>query len=155
MTICVVCATNLRDFESDIFKTLTDIFDDEALTSYQAFYSALLDYVDQSPLLAKAVISNFEHSMQSALFQDMVEYLLAACKEAWRRENGQMELIPQMEYFAEFRVHGIIAMIGHWINSGYALPLEEVKKMISELDKKVDAFIISYSKHNVIFSGIS
>lgn len=74
-----------RDFENDIFKDLTIIFENQALTSYQKFYSAILDYVHQNPMLTKAV-----------LFKDLVEYLIAACKEAWKAENNLTKLTPQM-----------------------------------------------------------
>lgn len=135
-----------RDFENDILGKLTGIFDDEALTSYQSFYSALLDYIAQNPLWAKAVISASEQSMQSLLFQDIVEYLLSACMEAWRRENKGMEITPQIEYFAQFRVHGIIAMIGHWIHTDYSISLTELKAMIAGLDQQADSFIVEYFK---------
>lgn len=133
-----------RDFENDLFKDLTSIFENQALTSYQAFYSALLDYINENPLLLKAAFSNYEAAVQTSLFQDVVEYLISACKQAWILENNLTEITPQMNFFAHYRVHGIIALIGHWINSNYSLPLDEVKKMISELDKNVDAFILNY-----------
>ena len=133
-----------RDFENDIFKDLTIIFENQALTSYQKFYSAILDYVHQNPMLTNAVLVNFESS-HSVLFKDLVEYLIAACKEAWKAENNLTKLTPQMEYFAQYRVHGIIAIIEHWIFSNCAMPLEEIKKMIAGLDKNVDSYMIKYS----------
>lgn len=58
-----------RDFESDIFENLTHIFEDPSLSSYQSFYNALLDYVQDNPIIAKVLFLNSDETFASPLLQ--------------------------------------------------------------------------------------
>lgn len=130
-----------RDFEHDIFEKLTFIFEDPSLTSYQSFYNALLDYMQDNPTLTKVLFLNPNETLDSPLLQNLMDYLVTACMNVWVEECDITEVPEKLEYFAYYRVHGIIAMMKHWVNSGYSMPLEELKKLVAGLDADVDSYM--------------
>lgn len=135
-----------HEFENDIFENLTSIFENQSLTSYQSFYNALFDYIQDNPMIAKAFFLNTTGSLHSPLLQNLMDYFVAACKNAWLEEGGITKISAEMEYFAHYRVYGIIAVIRHWIDSACSMPLDELKKLIASLDADVDSFMMDYDK---------
>lgn len=132
-----------RDFENDIFENLTHIFEDPSLSSYQSFYNALLDYVQDNPIIAKILFSNSDETFSSPLLQKLLDYLITACKKVWSEENNLTEITTELEYFAHYRIHGIIAIIRHWICCDYSMPLDELKILIAKLDATVDSLMLN------------
>lgn len=130
-----------QDYKMDIFKNLTSIFEDDRLDTYQSFYDALLDYIADN----SALVSNlFQHSIStcdSTLTENIMHYMIDMCKSAWMSEWNITEISPELEYFAYYRVHGITALIVHWIRSDYSISLEDLKKLITDLDSEVDQFM--------------
>ena len=67
--------------------------------------------------------------------------MIDMCKSAWMSEWNITEISPELEYFAYYHVHGITALIIHWIRSDYSISLEDLKKLITDLDSEIDQFM--------------
>lgn len=130
-----------HDFENEILVNLSSIFDDPSLLTYKSFYNVLLDYVDKNPDIVKTLILSTDNTSHSPLLHNLLEYMVEACKKSWLEDYHLTEITPDLEYFAYYRIHGIIAMIRRWISTDYSMPLDKLKRLIAELDSNVESFM--------------
>lgn len=131
-----------HDFEADQFQALAAIFQDESLLTYSDFYNALLDYVNKHRELIKLTFLNTEDIPASPLRQDLERQLIQLAIESYKAYYKLEEMTPEMEYYCYYLVYGQIAMVEHWVRTDFALPLEKLKKMMSDIDACVNAFIV-------------
>lgn len=131
-----------HDYEMDIFNNLTKIFEDEKLDTYQSFYDALLDYIANTPTIVNLLHHNSSLIDNSTFMQNMTNYLINMCTTAWKNEWVINEISPELEYFAYYRIHGIMALIAHWLNTNCSMSLTDLKNIITKIDTNVDQFMM-------------
>ena len=108
-------------------NNLTTIFEDERLDTYQSFYDTLLNFIVDNSTLASNLFQHSIFTNNSSLTEIIMNYMIDMCKSTWMNEWNITEITTELEYFAHYRVHGITALIVHWIRSDYSMPLEDLK----------------------------
>ena len=106
-------------------NNLTTIFEDERLDTYQSFYDTLLNFIVDNSTLASNLFQHSIFTNNSLLTENIMNYMIDMCKFTWMNEWNITEITTELEYFAYYRVHGIKALIVHWIRSDYSMPLED------------------------------
>jgi AcrR family transcriptional regulator len=134
-----------HSFEKDLFDQLTVIFEDEQLQTYEEFYAELLDYMEQNKDVVRILFANPGNStMQNRVENFMIQMAL----DAWKTDYGMTEITPELEYDVYYRVYGLLAMVRHWIHTGFSIPLSALKKQIAAMDQNTDEFIVSHHGRN-------
>ena len=126
----------------DILDDIADIYAKKQPNTYYEFYSEIIDYISQRLELARHVFINSRVDHNTTMLYEITSYLVDMTKKLWTNEYGIEEINLKLEYQAYYRVYGIIALVGHWISSDYSMPAEDLKKLIADMDKNTDRFII-------------
>jgi hypothetical protein len=61
----------------------------------------------------------------------------------WKDYLGDLVSSDEWIFLSRYHVQGCLGMIIYWNETGFSYPKEEVIKMISNLDKRLDEFISS------------
>lgn len=131
-----------RVMVGDILDDIADIYAKKQPNTYYEFYSEIIDYISQRLELARHVFINSRVDHNTTMLYEITSYLVDMTKKLWMNEYGIEEINLKLEYQAYYRVYGIIALVGHWISSDYSMPAEDLKKLIADMDKNTDRFII-------------
>ena len=131
-----------RVMVGDILNDIADIYAKKQPNTYYEFYSEIIDYISQRLELARHVFINSRVDHNTTMLYEITSYLVDMTKKLWMNEYGIEEINLKLEYQAYYRVYGIIALVGHWISSDYSMPAEDLKKLIADMDKNTDRFII-------------
>ena len=131
-----------RVMVGDILDDIADIYAKKQPNTYYEFYSEIIDYISQRLELARHVFINSRVDHNTTMLYEITSYLVDMTKRLWMNEYGIEEINLKLEYQAYYRVYGIIALVGHWISSDYSMPAEDLKKLIADMDKNTDRFII-------------
>lgn len=131
-----------RVMVGDILDDIADIYAKKQPNTYYEFYSEIIDYISQRLELARHVFINSRVDHNTTMLYEITSYLVDMTKRLWMNEYGIEEINLKLEYQAYYRVYGIIALVGHWISSDYSMPAEDLKKLIADMDKNTDSFII-------------
>jgi len=89
--------------------------------------------------LGKNVSSTF-HNRLTDLFKEA--YL--AC---WRSENGFIGSTEEFEYYAHFYLSGSLAVVGKWADGDFQYPVEQLIKMLADIDDNFTDLIRSKFIH--------
>ena len=82
----------------------------------------MLSHLSYLLILHAAVVDFFLFTFLYCLFMN---YMIDMCKSTWMNEWNITEITTELEYFSYYRVHGITALIVHWIRSDYSMPIED------------------------------
>ena len=132
----------LNDIEEDMLNDLKAIMNDQSILSYSDFYSSMMDYVAENIKICNLLFVADGTDNANLIFKTVSEYFIESCKNTWKKEYGVKEITPCLEYFAYYRVSGIMAIVANWIKTGMSMDLKDVKSLISELDKTVDEHML-------------
>jgi AcrR family transcriptional regulator len=135
-----------HDFEKDLSSQVLKIFNDRSLTTYDAFYSKLLDYINDNREAARLVVLNSRRNTDS-LGQEMKDLFIEMAKKTWDSDYHLKAASPDLEYYAYFRVYGLMAMVGHWLAAEGSISLTQLKQDISTIDRFIDTFMLKEFKN--------
>jgi AcrR family transcriptional regulator len=90
----------------------------------------VLQYIENDSNSVKVLLSeNGDIDFQRKFFRRFIEYLQHVMKHY--SENTSDE--GKIEYYSVFMVHGIIALVHHWVKNNMNIPRNELARMLVEL----------------------
>ena len=114
----------------------------EELPSEQ-FFSYLINYIDENrPVFRMLVCPNTPWDLKSK-----IEKLLTGLLLKMQAEKKETDLTDQVIcYQAHYRVHGCLSVIFKWVADGFKETKELIIKVLSELDRNTESFILDHAK---------
>ncbi len=128
-----------EQLESGVLSELDKIFNSDPSHSYDGVYHAIIDYVYNNTeiwhmLFGKHGNRNFLDSVCELVEQ---KYL-----SIWLYEENNLEISEEMRYLTTYHIQGCIAIIRHWVNSGFTYSKEQVAELIHKVNDHVEYIMI-------------
>jgi AcrR family transcriptional regulator len=90
----------------------------------------ILQYIESDSNSVKVLLSeNGDIGFQRKVFHRFITYL----QRVMKRYSEKITDEEKIEYYSVFMVHGIIALVHHWLKSGMNIPKNELARMLIEL----------------------
>jgi AcrR family transcriptional regulator len=90
----------------------------------------VLQYIENDSNSVKVLLSeNGDINFQRKFFHRFITYLQHVIKHYSEKTSDE----GKIEYFSVFMVHGIIALVHHWVKNNMSIPKNELAKMLVEL----------------------
>jgi AcrR family transcriptional regulator len=90
----------------------------------------VLQYIENDSNSVKVLLSeNGDINFQTKIFSRFITYLQHVMKHYSEKTPDE----GKIEYYSVFMVHGIIALVHHWVKNNMNIPKSELAKMLVEL----------------------
>jgi AcrR family transcriptional regulator len=90
----------------------------------------VLQYIENDSNSVKVLLSeNGDIEFQKKIFSRFIAYLQHVMKHYSEKNPDE----GKIEYYSVFMVHGIIALVHHWVKNNMDIPKNELAKMLVEL----------------------
>lgn len=114
----------------------------EELPSEQ-FFSYLISYIDENrPAFRMIVSPNTPWDLKNK-----IDKLLTGLLLKMQSEKKETDITDQVVcYQAHYRAHGFLSVIFKWVADGFKEPKELIIRVLSELDRNTESFILDNAK---------
>lgn len=124
--------------EKDFLDELDAIFFDESLTTVEAFFSRILDFVYENKKFCKMIYSD----RKDLYFNNrMKETLEKATIKSWKTDYN----FNENDHFAlacvKYHVKGMTALVEFWVQSDFTVKREEILSYAVTLNNKMENMI--------------
>ncbi|MDR3248383.1 MAG: TetR family transcriptional regulator C-terminal domain-containing protein [Treponema sp.] len=123
---------NIEDETFAYFETVVFANNERKLSRREIAHliEDVLQYIENDSNSVKVLLSeNGDIGFQRKIFSRFIAYLQHVMKHYSEKTPDERKI----EYYSVFMVHGIIALVHHWVKSNMNIPKNELAKMLVEL----------------------
>ena len=126
-----------QQMEDSAVEELSAILVYDSSQTYEAIFQSLINYIYENQKVFQAFLLNPKF-MNRIVAQAEKNYSVM-----WQDDLGDLVFSDEWIFLSRYHIQGCLAIITHWIETGYSRPKEEIIKLISSVDKCFDKFISS------------
>jgi len=129
-----------KQMEDMVIQDISDLLSRAYALDTKEFLSTLFRYINENKKVCRLILG--EHA-SSTFFNRISGLFKDSCVDCWRREFRLTGEPEEMEPYAQFMLSGSLHMVGEWVASDFARPIEELMTMLGEIDACFGQFIKS------------
>lgn len=120
--------------EDSVIEELTELMESDEDYTCEGLYTALVNYIFDNVKLCKAFFTRGNYSFQRRL----VHWLEEAYIKSWEAEEPRLYTDERMNYLAAYHIEGLIAIIGRWVETDFAMEKCEIIQLLHDVDYNID-----------------
>ncbi len=129
--------------EDAVVVELNDIIMQNYSQPPSYFYNILFEYIMENKQLCHMLFgSNGKGSFigrLNILFEEK-------CLETWCKEWNHSEISEELKYNIRYHVQGCLAIISRWVESNFTYPMDELVKIIADIDRNTEYYFMKKQK---------
>ncbi|MCL2563729.1 MAG: TetR/AcrR family transcriptional regulator [Oscillospiraceae bacterium] len=128
-----------KQMEDMVLLEVSEILSAEYKLDTKVFFGVLFRYIADNKKMCRLILGKHANG---TFFNQISGLFKTSCIVCWRREydlaNARDE---ELEPYAQFFLSGSLGVVGAWVTSDFARPIEELMAMLVELDDTFRKFI--------------
>lgn len=117
--------------EEKFLAVYQDLLKESELHDYTGIFRSILSYMDENRVASEMFFGpHAEPTFRNRLTEFIIEQYLRISAY----EDGVQEPSPRWRALAAYHVGGMMSLAAAWVQSGYAIPKEELSELYIELD---------------------